>query len=468
MSSPPVHAASNAISISRFFSLVIGVGMLGSYAAYQRNLFPDASTLFIVLYFILAGLLVTRGLGLWTSGTPNFIKSSTATLGRQRIALTRAGFVYLSMLLFIGVGASIGRNNTLLLVFALMAGPYILNGWVIFTMLKKTSATRTVPPRVMAGETAYITIQLTNKKTWMSSRLMVVRDTVRHARESLEPAVLFVRVPPNSERSTAYQLQLVHRGRYRFGPMMISSSYPLGLGERGRVLDDPAEILVHPRIGQLASNWRREFANASALSQQDRVSSGALQDEFHRLREFRAGDNPRDIHWKTSARQRELVVREFRQTRESELIVLLDPWTSRDEGSLDPDLELAISLTATMFVEQARNTRDAPIKLIVANAKSRLVAGKAKACLEAVLDSLSLVRPSKQVSPDELIDLADEHQARNASTILVTTRRDEVIAAIERNAAALRNTSVLQADRNQLASIFTIGSTVSDPQPVVS
>lgn len=441
--------------------------MLAAYAAYQRNMFPNASTLFVVLYFVLAGLLVIRGLGIWTSGAPNFIKSSTATLGRQRIALTRAGFLYLLMLLFIGVGASLGRSNTLLLVFAMMAGPYILNGWVIFTMLKKTTATRSVPPRVIAGETAYVTVSLTNKKTWMSSRLMVVRDTVRHARELLEPAVLFVRVPPNSERSASYQLQLMHRGRYRFGPMMISSSYPLGLGERGRVLDDPAEILVHPRIGRLAPNWRREFANASELSQQDKISSGALQDEFHRLREFRSGDNPRDIHWKTSARQRELVVREFRQTRESELIVLLDPWTWRDDGSLDPQLELAISLTATMFVEQSRNTRDAPVKLIVASPRTVLLSGKAKVSLEPMLDALSLVRGSKAVTTDEVVDLAVEHQARNASTILVTTRKTDVIASIDRNSAALRNTSVLQADANELARTFAIGSTVRDPEPVV-
>ena len=50
------------------------------------------------------------------------------------------------------IGAVIGQSNMLILVFALMAGPFVLNGWATFTMLKRMSVKRLVPPRVMAGE----------------------------------------------------------------------------------------------------------------------------------------------------------------------------------------------------------------------------------------------------------------------------------------------------------------------------
>src|SRR5438445_186493 len=57
----------------------------------------------------------------------------------------------------------------------------------------------------------------------------------------------------------------------------------------------------------------------------------ALEAEFHGLRQFRAGDSPRWIHWRTSARTGELVVREFDHGTHNDLVLILEPFADQDD-----------------------------------------------------------------------------------------------------------------------------------------
>src|SRR5690606_37164541 len=97
-----------------------------------------------------------------------------------------------------------------------------------------------------------------------------------------------------------------------------------GLVERGLVLDVPGQILVSPRLGRLTSRWRHEHQTATELAHERKPRRGAFDDEFHRLREYRTGDSPQSIHWRTSARRNELMVREYHQSRDRHLVVILD------------------------------------------------------------------------------------------------------------------------------------------------
>src|SRR5207245_10092424 len=56
----------------------------------------------------------------------------------------------------------------------------------------------------------------------------------------------------------------------------------------------------------------------------------AAQSDFHGLRAFRSGDSPHWIHWRTSARLGELMVREFEETPDDNLVIILDAWLPAD------------------------------------------------------------------------------------------------------------------------------------------
>src|SRR5204863_4021232 len=132
------------------------------------------------------------------------------------------------------------------------------------------------------------------------------------------------------------------------------------------------EIIVLPRLGRLHRGRLRRFLARSSLtvsrSLQHPRRHPSAQAEFHGLRAFRSGDSPRWIHWRTSARCGELMVREFEDVPSDNLILVVDPSLPEKRGrdtlhSGVPSpffalLEDAISLAATICWAWCRQTGD--------------------------------------------------------------------------------------------------------------
>jgi uncharacterized protein (DUF58 family) len=199
----------------------------------------------------------------------------------------------------------------------------------------------------------------------------------------------------------------------------------MGLVERGLFIAAQDEIIVFPRLGRLSSRWKRENLLASELVDQQQLRKGVFDDEFHAIREYRSGDNPKAIHWRTSARQTQLMVREFHQSREINVLVLLDLWVppaASDEDRLR--VELAISFAATLCVEQMRHSRDAHLQLGLAGQEVGRWEGRSgPASVEALLEMLALAQAGSQPDWKELRRIAAEHTSSLTRALLVTTRR---------------------------------------------
>src|SRR5205085_10343344 len=91
------------------------------------------------------------------------------------------------------------------------------------------------------------------------------------------------------------------RGMLRLDVIEVSTAFPLGILRYTRRVSVPQEMVVYPRIGMLGRRLALEYREA--------VESGAMtsnrrggNDEFYGVREYRAGDNVRVIHWRSSAR----------------------------------------------------------------------------------------------------------------------------------------------------------------------
>lgn len=384
-------------------------------------------------------LVCATGFSVW--GLKELIAGWWPALGRRGFARHRAGWplegrVYLLITVVVFVGALIGRSNPLLMVFALLAGPYVINAWISFVSLKGLSATRRAPLRVMAGEPTSVEIVLGNGKRWLAAWGIIVRDTISDQSERLEAEVLVPRVPPRAERRAHYRLRLAHRGRYQLGPLRINSRFPLGLVERGSTLAATDTILVYPRIGRLTASWSQQLQMASELVPDMAPRSGPFNDEFHQLREYRLGDDPRAIHWRTSARRNELMVREFRESRDRHLVVLLDAWLPERALPADRErAELAISFSATVCVHHLRNSRDSQLFFVAAG--TPLVEwDSGRGGVETLLDKLALLRPWGGSDLTPLSEAAAGHRGVRARTLLVSTRAESAGRWLARRTAA--------------------------------
>ncbi|MEO1994890.1 MAG: DUF58 domain-containing protein [Planctomycetaceae bacterium] len=453
---------SGSVSLFNLMATVCGVVMLFCVIGYSQVggrlmgiewfllvLVATSSTLFGLRQVILRKLVPGRRVGL-------------GFRSRHQVMLPRPGMVYLVMMLTMALGSLLGHSNMLMMMFSMMAGPFVINGWIVYSMLKKTRLQRRIPARVMAGEVLSVNIVLNNDKNTLSSRLISVQDQLHGRDEQLTASVMFVRVPPRGMRTGSYQVRLSRRGYYEFGPMFLSSSFPLGLGQRGVVIGDFEKLLVVPRVGKLTHSWVRDQQDAAMLVQRQRSRQGTFDDEFHRMREYRSGDNPRRIHWRTSARQNELIVKEFHQDREFDLNVVLDLWQPNSATSEHLErVELAVSFCATVCIHHLQNCRDSNLNVILGSAAdSALQLDPGSLAREAVLERLALLEADSTLSLDDLLEQWFIARAQRSRSVLISTRAEAVHEGMAAHTGiardALHELHVVEADWKTLRDLFTL------------
>jgi uncharacterized protein (DUF58 family) len=416
-------------SSAGFGALLVGLGLIAFELRYSLLLYRLGKVGRIVL--------VTCAVGFAIWGIKELVASWWPQLGRRGFVRHRSGLpvegrAYIGVMIVLFIGALLGRSNPLLLVFALMAGPFVANAWISFTLLKGLTVTRHAPERVMAGEPTSIELALRNNKARISAWVINLRDQIASPIERLPADVLIPRVPPQSTRTGHYRLRLMHRGRYEFGTLSISTRFPLGIVERGLTVSQPGTILVYPRLGRLTARWSQRLLQATDLVPQMSPRSGPFDDEFHKLREYRRGDDPRAIHWKTSARRNELMVREFRESRDRQLMVLLDAWrplrATPDEVERS---ELAISLAATICVHHLRSSRDSHL-YFSALGEPFVQWDSSGGATDSLLDAMALMTPSSTAPVGRLKSAAQSRRGSRARTLLITTRPAEAVRELGR------------------------------------
>ena len=142
------------------------------------------------------------------------------------------------------------------------------------------------------------------------------------------------RLDPGAKIKIQTEVMIPRRGIFANQASTIRSGCPFGLVERSiRTIQDE-EFVVFPRRGRVhRSLLRRMLTHSSPSVGRARTNPRrhpAAQSDFHGLRAFRSGDSPHWIHWRTSARLGELMVREFEETPDDNLVIVLDAWLPAD------------------------------------------------------------------------------------------------------------------------------------------
>lgn len=346
---------------------------------------------------------------------------------RSRVVIPREGLVYLGMMLLLAIGGLVGHSNMLLLVFGLMAGPWIINGWFVYMALRGVRVERQAHDRVMAGESLTVNMTAHNSKSWITSRLLDIRDEISQPDNGRSGVlgvgiVTIVRLPAGEQRTGHYRLVLDRRGRYELGPIRLSSRFPLGIGERGQIIPSTQSILIRPRVGRLRPAWFRRHQDRADSRQTQSMRNGVFDDEFHRIRELRPGDSPRAIHWRTTARRGELMVQEFHQNRDPEFFVLLDLCEQPDFTA--ENVELAVSAAATLCTAAVHGGSDGQLMMAVTGSVPDFVCDtKPARFAQNALDALAICQPadSPPLEP-ALRQLADAGALLRGRGIIITSR----------------------------------------------
>ena len=190
----PNESGGRSISLPAMLALLLGAGVLFVLNKFDF-LFGDLSPTWCALLWGGAIAFLLWGTIRSFSDLPRRSSRRRFGFGRHRVSLPRPGQFYLVIMIVIFSGSLLGRSNMLMLVFSMMAGPFVVNGWITYSMLKRTSLERVAPERVMAGEPITVELVMSNRKRLMNCWLMSAHDTIQNGEERLDPSVLFARVP---------------------------------------------------------------------------------------------------------------------------------------------------------------------------------------------------------------------------------------------------------------------------------
>jgi len=320
----------------------------------------------------------------------------------RRMTLTRAGWYYTFIVICVFIGTVVRDSNPMLLLAGMLAGPLILSLWFALRGLRRIEVRRELPPSVCVGERLVVPIACTNRRRRFTSWALVVEDAFQYQgplaiRRPVPARVLFPYVPAGAACRTVYEGIPPVRGRYRFGPLRIVTRFPLGLMRYEKTIDDPALLIVWPRFGRLVpGGLQLEERGELGIHRAERRKA-RLEADFYGLRDWRSGDSRRWIHWRSTARRGQIVVRQFDESRSQDLAIFLDLWQpAGDDSAASERIETAISMAATILVETCRRG-GRRLTLHVAGAEPFRQQGWAsQALLREMLDALALARSRRE------------------------------------------------------------------------
>ena len=179
---------------------------------------------------------------------------------------------------------------------------------IVWVRRPRLRAGRWIHPAVLvAGDVGRVDLRIEHLGSVRSSEF-TLSEEVRRPRSAAYIARLPVApMASGGFTSTGYQLMAAGRGIVRLGPLVVENRDPLGMARARTRLLDVDEVFVAPRSYLLdMPQLGQGVLGAQLLAMARRLGPG----EFHGLREYVDGDEPRSIHWKASARSEQLLVKE--------------------------------------------------------------------------------------------------------------------------------------------------------------
>jgi len=259
--------------------------------------------------------------------------------------VTPVGWVVLGLaVLALALSAVFGWQEFTFLGFVLLAAVVV----AAFFLIGRSSYGVFIelnPRRVVVGDRAMGRMVVTNTGSRKLAPTRMELPVGRGVAEFQLPAMT-----PKQEQEELFQVPTNRRAVIVAGPAESIRGDQLGLLRRAVTWADPVDLFVHPKTVRLVSS-----AAGLVRDLEGQVSNKITNNDlaFHALRPYVPGDDRRYVHWRTSARIGQLMVRQFQETRRSQIIVVV-PSAARFYGD-EQEFELAVSVGASIAAQVIRD-----------------------------------------------------------------------------------------------------------------
>ena len=296
--------------------------------------------------------------------------------GWRRIRFTMGGGLFSAGSLVLGYAAINTGNNLLYLLFGAMLGFIALSGWLSERTLRQLEIRRHTPRGITVEKPIRLTYYATNRKRLFPTLAVYL------AEEGLAQPAFIGRVGAGDSVEVGSENHFVQRGVYPLETLTLSTAFPFGLFTKKRDIPLPGELVIWPRTDRpvrlpapSGGRGRPQFSDSSG-------GAPGARGEYRGLREYRVGDDPRDIHWRTTAKMGTPVTREYDRDTTDTVRICLD--TRGDPGD---EAEAAIEVAAALAAQAYRVGR----RFGITTCTSDVALGGGSGQLERVLDLLARV-----------------------------------------------------------------------------
>lgn len=329
-----------------------------------------------------------------------------------------AGIFCLIVATVVGVGYLFTMAMAIL---ALPVASYIVGSAMMrsCTSARKNRITATQDERTMA------VVSITNSKGLLPTGISVTDTLPDHIAVDGDPEV---EVLSPSKAEARIWLCPKKRGLHKIGPVEILAYDPLGMLRIKRRLGNKSEILVYPKplkvgIGTPSSGFREFGATHPS-------GKPSVHGEFAGVREYRQGDDPKRIHWKTTARTQKLSVVACEESTVGPITVAVDLSSGSDVGSgMTTSLDVAASAAAYIIREHL--LADRPVKVLLPSKDNISITNLCTPDdLEVALAALARAKADSSITAGKLISSCDHRQE---SVMLITSRSTKELATSIRN-----------------------------------
>lgn len=237
------------------------------------------------------------------------------------IRITKSGWLYIALTIFLGFSAVNTGNNLIYLVTAAFLSFMGISGFFGRRNLLKIDIRIDLPEEIYAKTRCPLRVTLLNHKRFLPAFLMRV--------SFLDNAVLFPFVDVKATGMTYAPVYFSERGRARVGDIYLSSVFPFNFFIRSRKIPGVVEGIVFPRA--IECGFPPGFSERGRRSRGEHsVDKTGYEAELLSVRDYIKGDPLKYIHWKASARTGRLKTKELSSLTHKPVIIDFDEVPIKD------------------------------------------------------------------------------------------------------------------------------------------
>ncbi|HZT45070.1 MAG TPA: DUF58 domain-containing protein [Gaiellaceae bacterium] len=261
-----------------------------------------------------------------------------------------------------------------------------------------------------------------------------------------------------------YELRAVPRGRYAFETVRLTVEDPFGLAHAALEQGEPQALVVYPRLVTLA----RLFSEGGAHAQDGRrlLLRRPTGFELHSVREYVEGESLRKVHWPTTARRGQLMVKELEDAPRDEVVVVLD---CDARAGTDDAFDVAVRAAGSVLQSHVRRGRRCALVLNSAARMTQPVTSDGD--WRRALELLAAAERDTHTPVFAVLQADGGAAARALELVVVTSNVDAPLAdrlvqrALSRRGASVVYVDAAGAPAPQLLRLQAVGIPVAVVRP---